>query len=437
MNLIIQNKLLNLVVLKNIRAWLYKEFVYSVPYIETLLTKSTIIDDVFNIRDIWSDIWPSDGLVITSKQLHRINNKIIQDSQAFKFKSETAQTEIINVEWNMSKTRYAIPRIKVKPVQLSGTTVQYCTGYNAKYIADNHVGVGSIVEIEKRGEIIPNINKIIAVNGNWEIPQFCPHCDCELQWEGVHLVCKNTKCNNSVMQDTMIWTNIIAPVDNLGELLKEKFFIEIYDSVPSIETLMFNKPTAYQNALEGTQTHRMKQMLDKLFSDESINLVDAIKALNIPRFGDVNADKLAQYPEQVKTLMNLACDGSCADGLKLASLFEEFKTKIGDANTESIKKHMDKVARLRFIQKRIDWSEQITEHPSESKGKVAITGKLSIKRSEFEKELKSAGYSPAEISKDTKFLITDNPNSSSSKNKKADAWGIVKISEQQFRKGYM
>ena len=156
-----------MVVLKNIRAWLYKEFVYSVPYIETLLTKSTIIDDVFNIRDIWSDIWPSDGLVITSKQLHRINNKIIQDSQAFKFKSETAQTEIINVEWNMSKTRYAIPRIKVKPVQLSGTTVQYCTGYNAKYIADNHVGVGSIVEIEKRGEIIPNINKIIAVIGKF------------------------------------------------------------------------------------------------------------------------------------------------------------------------------------------------------------------------------------------------------------------------------
>lgn len=76
------------------REWLYGEFVYSVPYIETLLTKSTITDDVFNIRDMWSDIWPSDGLVITSKQLHRINNKIIQDSQAFKFKSETAQTEV-------------------------------------------------------------------------------------------------------------------------------------------------------------------------------------------------------------------------------------------------------------------------------------------------------------------------------------------------------
>lgn len=234
----------------------------------------------------------------------------------------------------------------------------------------------------------------------------------------------------------MIWTNILAPIDSLGDLLKEKFFIEIYGSVPSIETLIFNKPKAYQNAPEGTQTYRMKQMLDKLFSDESINLVDAIKALNIPRFGDVNADKLARYPEQVKTLMNFACDGSCADGLKLSSLFEEFKTRIGDANTESIKKHMDKVARLRLIQKRINWSEQITDS-SEFKGKVAITGKISVKRTDFEKEVKSAGYSLAEISKDTIFLITDNPNSSSSKNKKADAWGITKISEQEFRRKYM
>ncbi|MDE5649144.1 MAG: hypothetical protein K2I33_04500 [Oscillospiraceae bacterium] len=108
--------------IENIREWLYGEFVHSVQHVETVLTKSTITDDVFNIRDMWSDIWPSDGLVITSKQLHRIGNKIIQDSQAFKFKSETARTEVLEVEWNMSKTRYAIPRIKVKPVQLSGTT---------------------------------------------------------------------------------------------------------------------------------------------------------------------------------------------------------------------------------------------------------------------------------------------------------------------------
>lgn len=424
--------------MSKIREWLNINFILTVPNTSMHINSITFLENFDKLRSMWADTYPIDGLVLTLNHARfEPGNCVIQQSQAFKFKSETAQTKILEIEWNMSKTGYAVPRIRVEPIQLAGTTVQYCTGYNAKYIADNHLGVGAVVEIEKRGEIIPNINRVIAVSGNCELPTFCPNCGCELQWEGVHLACNNPNCSNTVLQDTMIWTNVLAPIDNLGELLKKKFFIEVYGDVPAIEILMESKPTVYRNFPEGTQAYKMKQMFDKLFSDESIKLVDAIKALNIPRFGDVNADKLAQHPEQVKDLISLAYDGSCADGMKLASLLEDLKSKIGVANTDSLEKNMDKVTRLGYIQKRIDWSAPIVETISESKGKVAITGKLSVKRSEFEKELKSAGYTPAEISKDTKFLIADNPNSSSSKNKKADDWGIIKITEQEFRQKYM
>ena len=424
------------ILISTIREWLSSNFGLTAPNVNTHINSITFLENFDKLRAMWSETYPIDGLVLTLNHAgYEPGNCVIQKSQAFKFKSETAFTEVLEVEWNMSKTGYAVPRVRVEPVQLAGTTVQYCTGYNAKFISDNNLGVGAIVEIEKRGEIIPNINNVVAVAHDAYLPKFCPCCSCELQWEGVHLACKNPCCCNSVSKDTMIWTNVLAPIDNLGESLKEKFFTEMYSDVPTIEDLMSNKPTSYQTAPYGSQAYRMKLMFDKLFSDESIKLTDAIKALNIPRFGDVNADNLSQYPEQVKSLMELACDGSCADGLRLASLFEELKSKIGVANTESLEKNMDKVARLRFIQKRIDWS--LPAVSTDCKGKVAITGKLSVKRSDFEKELKAAGYIPAEISKDTKFLITDNPNGSSSKNKKADAWGVVKISEQQFRKEYM
>ena len=72
----------------------------------------------------------------------------------------------------------------------------------------------------------------------------------------------------------------------------------------------------------------------------------------------------------------------------------------------------------------------------ESNGRVAITGKLSVKRSDFEKELKAHGWMVGDISKETDFLITDDPNSSSSKNKKADQLGIEKITESEFRSKY-
>lgn len=424
------------ILMSTIREWLSSNFILTAPNVNTHINSITFLENFDKLRAMWSETYPIDGLVLTLNHAgYEPGNCVIQKSQAFKFKSETAFTEVLEVEWNMSKTGYAVPRVRVEPVHLAGTTVQYCTGYNAKFISDNNLGVGAIVEIEKRGEIIPNINNVVAVAHDAYLPKFCPCCSCELQWEGVHLACKNPCCGNSVSKDTMIWTNVLAPIDNLGESLKEKFFTEMYSDVPTIEDLMSNKPTAYQTAPYGSQAYRMKLMFDKLFGDESIKLTDAIKALNIPRFGDVNADNLSQYSEQVKSLMELACDGSCADGLKLASLFEELKSKIGVANTESLEKNMDKITRLRFIQKRIDWS--VPTVSTDCKGKVAITGKLSVKRSDFEKELKAAGYIPAEISKDTKFLITDNPNGSSSKNKKADSWGIVKISEQQFRKEYM
>lgn len=425
--------------MSKVRKWLRSNFRLTAPNMSTIHIDSiTFLENFDKLRAMWSKTYPIDGLVLTLNHArYEPGNCVIQQSQAFKFKSETAFTEVLEVEWNMSKTGYAVPRVRVEPVQLAGTTVQYCTGYNAKYILDNNLDVGAIVEIEKRGEIIPNINNVVAVAHHAYLPKFCPCCSCELQWEGVHLACKNPCCGNSVSKDTMIWTNVLAPVDNLGESLKEKFFTEMYSDVPTIEDLMSNEPTAYQNAPYGSQAYRMKLMFDKLFGDEAIKLTDAIKALNIPRFGDVNADNLSQYPEHVKSLMELACDGSCADGMKLLSLFNDLMVKIGVANTKSLERNMDKIARLSFIQKRIDWSTPTVESVSESKGKVAITGKLSVKRSEFERELKAAGYTPAEISKDTKFLITDNPDSLSSKNKKADAWGIVKITEREFRQKYM
>lgn len=200
----------------NVREWLSNNFELTAPNTSMDINSITFLEKFDELRAVWAEIYPIDGLVLTLNTVRlELGNCVIQKSQAFKFKSETAQTKVLEIEWNMSKTGYAVPRIRIEPVQLAGTTVQYCTGYNAKYISDNKIDVGTIVEIEKRGEIIPNINKIIAVSGKCELPSFCPNCECELQWDGVHLACNNPNCSNTVLQDTMIWTNVLAPIESL------------------------------------------------------------------------------------------------------------------------------------------------------------------------------------------------------------------------------
>ena len=92
---------------------------------------------------------------------------------------------------------------------------------------------------------------------------------------------------------------------------------------------------------------------------------------------------------------------------------------------------------IRYIIDRIVYPEDEVVSEIQIKGKVAITGKLSVPRKHLEQELKSHGYEPGEISRDTKFLITDDPNSTSSKNKKASEWGIEKITEADFRRMYL
>lgn len=104
-----------------------------------------------------------DGLVITVNQK---GMKFPKDSNpkhqmAFKMQGETAITTVIDVEWNPSKQGLWKPRINIQPTILSGATISWVTGNNAKYIVDNGIGPGAKVVITRSGEVIPKIINVI------------------------------------------------------------------------------------------------------------------------------------------------------------------------------------------------------------------------------------------------------------------------------------
>ena len=92
--------------------------------------------------------------------------------------------------------------------------------------------------------------------------------------------------------------------------------------------------------------------------------------------------------------------------------------------------------RLNLIKDQIIW--HIDNVSKDYRGEVCITGKLSVKRSVFEDELRKFGYIAINsVKKNTKYLITDNPNSGSAKNRNADKYNIPKLTEKEFRSKYM
>ena len=382
--------------------------------------------DMQKTRDAWYNKYPADGIVITANDL-KFNSTnqgtaVDYEASAFKFPAETKETTIVDIEWNLSKTKYLIPTIIVEPIQLSGATVSRATGCNAKRVKDMGWGIGGKVKMTRSGEVIPYLEETI-VPSTPEFPTVCPSCGAELVWDGVHLKCPNSECKDMQIQDLLVWCNNIAPVDGLGDTLKLKFFEQLHDNYIddghhsrfeiSIEGVYNYSETIIAR---GSQEKLFFQMLCGLKSNK-VSIISALKALNIPRLGDATADLLSHYPEDIKYLM----DGHIPENLAY---------KLGDANSKSIIANIDKFKRLNYIK------DNIIFETSEQKVKVAITGALSIKRTDFEKLLNAHGFAVSDIAKDTKYLITDNPDSGSSKNAKADKLGIEKITEADFRAKY-
>jgi NAD-dependent DNA ligase len=123
-----------------------------------------------------------DGVVIEVDRAEKRKEMVptrdtLNPDYAVKYKvedaSNMAESTVIEVEWNLSKHNVFKPRVRIEPVEIQGTTVQYATGFNAKFIFDNLVGSGAKVVISRQGDVIPNIIKILergnvsGPNANW------------------------------------------------------------------------------------------------------------------------------------------------------------------------------------------------------------------------------------------------------------------------------
>ena len=407
--------------------WVEEYFDYTAPYIVAEIEEDSYYSTLEEIHERWEERTnlPNDGLVLTVGINQELSGYISYDAIAFKFPAEDKITEVEDVLWEMSKTGYYVPRVKVRPVDLSGATVTYATAFNAKYIQDNQIGKGTKIRLTRSGEVIPYIKEVLEATGA-DLPDMCPECGERLYWNGVHLTCINLNCPNMVRQDLLAWINNVAPLDDFGDTLRLKYIYDLYGrEIVSVEDMMNTLELGSKYQQGGVQDNLFVKMLELLHT-RKVPANEAIMALNIPRFGDKTSVKLAQYPEALERIMKEAM--TTCDPVNLLDL----NGYIGDANADAIRDNLWKFARLRYIWNRIEF-----KNAAETKGKVAITGKLSVQRKVFERELAEAGWTCGDISKETKFLIADNPNSISSKNQKADKLGIQKITEAEFRKLYM
>jgi|UniRef100_A0A6C0IMV1 DNA ligase (NAD+) len=138
-----------------------------------IITNDILTTILLEIRELYD--YETDGIIITNDEAYDRYEELKNPDHAFAFKmalkEQSSEATVTDVIWTPSKDGYMKPRVQISPVQLCGVKIEYATGFNANYIYENKIGVGTVIEIIRSGDVIPYINKIIKPSEAPKMPQ--------------------------------------------------------------------------------------------------------------------------------------------------------------------------------------------------------------------------------------------------------------------------
>ncbi|MQY76603.1 MAG: DNA ligase (NAD(+)) LigA [Spirochaeta sp.] len=121
---------------------------------------------------------------------------------AYKFEAPEGSTIIEDIQVQIGRTGRATPVARVQPVLISGSTISNVTLHNQEYINILDLAIGDTVNVSKRGDVIPAVERLVEKNeeGNttWKMPEPCPSCGSLLSRSGAHHFCFNSDCPDQV-----------------------------------------------------------------------------------------------------------------------------------------------------------------------------------------------------------------------------------------------
>lgn len=383
--------------------------------------------------------FPSDGLVLLMDDISYGKSlgttaKFPRNALAFKWEDEEEKTILREVEWSPSRTGLINPVAIFDPVELEGTVVSRASLHNISYLEDLKLGIGDEITVYKANMIIPQIGENLTKSGKLPIPEHCPACHEETKIvqdkEAKMLYCENPHCPaKRIKQFALFVSRDALNIEGLSEMTLEKFigkgFIQEFPDLFSLEE---HKEEII--AMEGFGQKSYDKLIENAEKARETSLARLLYGLGIGGIGASNARVLSEAFHED------------AEELSRAELSEVVSIKgIGPILGESIVRYFKEEENSRLFRKLLSILHLHKEERAENtalSGKVfVITGSLVHfqNRKELEEEIRKAGASTASsVSKNTSYLINNDKNSTSSKNKKAQELGIPILSEEDFLK---
>jgi NAD-dependent DNA ligase/predicted flap endonuclease-1-like 5' DNA nuclease len=370
-----------------------------------------------------------DGIIVVNDNIYSRPKSNPEYAFAFKMviTEQIAEVKVVDIIWTPSKYGYIIPRVQIEPIRLGGVKIEYATGFNAKFIQENKIGVGALICIIRSGDVIPHIIKTVIPADNPLMPIQ------EYEWDSTHtniiLIDKN---NETVKQKNIAAFFKTIEVDGLGFGNIKKIIDSGFDTVPKILAMSkddFIKVPGFKTKITEKLYNGIR---DKLKDATLYQLLTASNCFG-RGFGDKRFESyLHMYPDILITKET--------DEQKIAKLItiegiakktaEKFVKHIPDFITFMKEAKLDdKLTNYQTVSTYIDITNPLYDK------KIVITG---FRNKELIQKLKDLGAdNTSTINKNTFALIVkDDININTGKTEEAKKLDIPIITYQDFINKY-
>lgn len=385
---------------------------------------------------------PIDGCVVSYRNVKYMDSlgatsHHMRSQYAFKYTDEEAETTLLDIEWSMGKSGQLTPVAIFEPIELEGTTVSRASVHNVSILTKLDLQVGDTVTVYKSNQIIPQIRENLSSKNREvsyiKLPSYCPVCEHQTEMikdnDTEVLMCTNPYCKGKLLGRLSHFVSKKGmDIDGLSEETLRRFIdlgwlkniFDIYclpvhfDKLSKMDGFGMRSVAKLQNAIENSKMTDLQHF---------------IAALSIPNIGTSQSKELAKV---FKTWDDFSAAGfSNYDFTQLDGFGE-----VLNRNIHTWFKTMYDEDRIGQLVRNVAIANDKDDISSDKlSGKLfVITGSLNHykNRDELKNILETNGAKVGNsISSKTSYLINNDINSNSSKNKKAKQLNIPIITEEE------
>lgn len=352
---------------------------------------------------------------------------------AYKYPPEAKETILKDIVCQVGRTGVITPMAILEPVKVAGSTISKTTLHNEDFIKEKDLKIGDTVVIQKQGDVIPEVIKVVkekrtGKEKDFEMPKVCPVCGAQaVREEGEAATrCIGIECPAQLLRSIVHFVSKEAmDIDGLGYKIVEQLIEKgLIKNIADIYTLSLEDIAS----LKKNGKKFAGNLIDSIEKSKKQDLFHVINALGIRQVGIKAAKVLAKKYKTMEELSNASFESlALTDDVgeitanNIREFFEQEQTK-------------DIIKRLKDLGVNME-SMQEENIDNRFEGKVfVLTGALSkYTRKEAEDLIeKYGGKTSSSVSKKTSYVLAG--EDAGSKLTKAQELGVIILSEEEFEK---